>query len=449
MKSGRISGVGMIVTFIGVTLLAVIAFPRLSGLLSGAGSDIALFAGGVVALVVGLLRADLLVLVFPLLAPLSSVPAVGGPKLVGLVVLAAVFGGFIKSSSGRRAWALLPIALAGYLVFREWGDPFGKLGVASALYYSVLGLLGVSAATLNPPKAKAFLWAVAVASATFVMGGGVTSVEDDRSSVTFGVNANGVGMVGAAGVLAVALLIVYSSSWRLRALAALLAVPCAYLLVVSTSQGAWLGLAVGLLSLLWWYRRGLAAVGMVLAAAATVAVDSSHILATITLGSRDAAVLANSREARASLYVEAWAQVRRSPLLGIGRSFNIDGLVSHSVYMGMLVLGGFVAVTLFVVTAAWVIIKCGTVADRRALLPLLVAFLGFGVSNEWFWYPVALIPMAALGIIMSRPRERRRGAASSHASLQDRRQVDDRGFNWSRQAVPPSGVRPSPSPVTP
>lgn len=404
---------GIVLVLVGLGGLSESIYPMLVNLLVTYQVTLQLIVVSIPILVIAFTRPQLLVVVFPFLV-LVIYQEGGTQGYIGTfgLVLAALLGGATAAKGRRLKWALVPLMVMGYFVLREWSDPSGSLSPFEPAMMIVLGLLAASAATIAPPPTEWFLISTGMVGIIYSFSAASSgALAQARTSLVLGSNANGVGTVATAGMVAGLCLVAFrlSKSWRAAGII-MLALNLVGLLA-SSSQGALLDFIVGALVIMLMLKRfksGLVAAGVIAAVAAAWA---SGLAADFGGLARNDQALGDSREARYMLVQQVWDAVQTHQLFGVGRG---DAVVyydvalfpvqPHNVYLQLWLMGGIVAVAFFVAPALMAVAKCGSQLDRKLLLPLLATFAVSGVAFQWHFYPIFIIPATALGILMSQPR---------------------------------------------
>lgn len=335
-----------------------------------------------------------------------------GVQLYFAVILLSLVGAVMAGGTRAWQWAMIPLGLAGYMALREFADPGGSFAIYGFLICTVFALLAAAAATLAPPPLELFLVAVGVTGALFAWSGRSIGALDDRGQAVMGVNANGVGILAAAGFIAGVAMMLHSQRMLVRIASIGLALANLVGIIVSNSQGALLSIIGALLVIVWYWRR--AAIPLVLVVAAGLAYLTLASGFADTLGGiqRSELDLVDSRDTRAVAFEASWALFTQSPLFGTGRDAGIDiGAPTlsapHSIYTGMLLLGGVFGLALFAIATIAILRNRGTLVDRRLLMPQIALFALLGITADWDWFPYAIIPLISIGSLMSKPRDNR------------------------------------------
>jgi O-antigen ligase len=286
------------------------------------------------------------------------------------------------------------------------------------------------AAAVARPNPKWFLCAVAAVGAVYGLAASSSRILGSmgRAETVLGFNANGIGLLAASGLVAVATTLLLVPDWRMRLLTTALGFACVLGLLASSSQGGLLALGTGLAAVAW-YRSKVAFVATLTAFAFTALIATllftSDVVSTVGGTARTDADLQNSREVRLMIVEQLLPVWLESPITGVGRAstvvflpttdpgINLEtglvpvGIVPHNVFLHVLTMAGligFCACALVVIAGlGW----RGAWQVRRLFVPLLATFAALGFANEWHNFPYGLIPAVAFGAMLSQPRSRR------------------------------------------
>lgn len=344
----------------------------------------------------------------PLLVPLSHSSVPMATLLPAAAAAAALLGAATHGNRERMTWAAIPVVIIGMLVVREWADP---LGSPSALLYTVAGLGLGAAATLKPPNIPGFLLSCVLAGTIYgIVSRGGTFIELGRAGGILGENANGVGMLGGTGVVAAATLLAGSFALWMKVAAAVLGIGCVYALGASDSQGAWLGVAVGLVVILWYSRRWLTLPAIAVLCAFAVTVRLPSVATAFGGQARDLIDLEASSDVRSELLRASIDAFLARPVSGWGRNpdaldpFMGVAMASHDVYLEVLLLGGVLLGLALACWVSFVLLRRGSQSARRMVMPLLAATAAFGLTTHWFAVTYSVIPFIGIGLIASDAR---------------------------------------------
>lgn len=402
-------------------LACTVAFPSLLNIVAASQGLAAFAIPGLAVIGVGLLRPSWLVGLFPLLIPVFYVGGTVPTFIVFSTVGAAFLGGLLTARSDQRIWSVLPIIAVAYFVWRELGDISGDLSLYSPVTMTLLGLAVVATATLAPPDPRWLLVCTGAVGVLYSVVANVTaSLTLERTATLLGTNANGLGALSAAGVVAGLALLTSSepSAWRVAG--ALLAAANVVGLFIAGSQGGYAALAGGALMLVVLRRQVIPAIAigtvLTLVALSWVAGFGEQLGGT----TRTDFGLEQSRAARVSLAQQAWGLFASHPWLGVDRvqavvvyPYSPVAVQPHNVYLQIALIGGVLGICVGLAVVGLILLRRGSVTDRKLLLPLLVTFLVSGLSLQWHIYPLVLIPAVVLGTYCAQPKHegRRKEAA--------------------------------------
>lgn len=403
----RVVVFGLVVTLVGGIVLGFRYMPSYAIALVGL-VPLLVVASAISILCIG--RPGLTLACSPLLIIVYYSGSSAGVRLYFAVILLSLVGAVMAGGTRAWQWAMIPMGLAGYMVLREFADPGGSFAMYGFLICTVFALLAATAATLTPPPLEIFLVAVAVTGALFAWSGRSIGALDDRGQVVMGVNANGVGLLAAAGFIAGVTMMLHSHRMLVRIASIGLALANLVGIIVSNSQGALLSITGALLVVVWYWRRAVMPLVLVAAAGLAYLTLASGFADTLGGIQRSELDLVDSRDTRAVAFEASWALFTQNPLFGTGREAGVDlGAPTlsapHSIYTGMLLLGGLFGVAVFAIATSVIIRNRGTLADRRLLMPQVVLFALLGITADWDWFPYAIIPLIAIGSLMSKPRD--------------------------------------------